>query len=88
MQGFDALLTPTTTCTAPLLSNVDQSVSPAHFTRPFNYLGLCGLSIPVGLADDGLPIGLQIVARPHDESMVVRVGSALEKELPRIGRAY
>ena len=86
MRGFDAILTPTTTCTAPLLSKVDQSISPAHFTRPFNYLGLCGLSIPTGLADDGLPLGLQIVARPHDEAMAVRVGNSLEKALPKIGR--
>lgn len=86
MQGFDAILTPTTTCTAPLLSEVDQSISPAHFTRPFNYLGLCGLSVPMGLADDGLPLGLQIVARPHDEAMAVRVGNSLEKALPKIGR--
>ena len=54
MQGFDAILTPTTTRTAPLLSKVDQSIS-CIFTRPFNYLGLCGLSVPMGLADDGLP---------------------------------
>jgi aspartyl-tRNA(Asn)/glutamyl-tRNA(Gln) amidotransferase subunit A len=86
MQGFDAILTPTTTCTAPLLSKVDQSISPAHFTRPFNYLGLCGLSVPTGLADDALPVGLQIVARPHDEAMAVRVGNSLEKALPKIGR--
>ena len=86
MRGFDAILTPTTTCTAPLLSKVDQSISPAHFTRPFNYLGLCGLSIPTGLADDGLPLGLQIVARPHDEAMAVRVGNSLEKAMPKIGR--
>jgi aspartyl-tRNA(Asn)/glutamyl-tRNA(Gln) amidotransferase subunit A len=86
MQGFDALLTPTTTCTAPPLSEVDQSISPAHFTRPFNYLGLCGLSVPIGLADDGLPLGLQIVARPLDEAMAVRVGSCLERTLPKIGR--
>jgi aspartyl-tRNA(Asn)/glutamyl-tRNA(Gln) amidotransferase subunit A len=65
---------------------VDQSISPAHFTRPFNYLGLCGLSVPIGLADDGLPLGLQIVARPLDEAMAVRVGSCLERTLPKIGR--
>ena len=86
MQGFDAILTPTTTCTAPPLNKVDQSISPAHFTRPFNYLGLCALSVPMGLADNGLPLGIQIVARPNDEAMAVRVGNFLEKALPKIGR--
>ena len=37
----------------------------------------------MGLADDGLPLGLQIVARPHDEAMSVRVGNSIEKALPR-----
>ena len=40
----------------------------------------------MGLADNGLPLGIQIVARPNDEAMAVRVGNFLEKALPKIGR--
>jgi len=44
----DALLTPTAQ-TAPLpIDKVDQSGTAAHFTRPGNYLGLCGLAVPNG----------------------------------------
>ncbi len=87
MGKFDAILTPTVLKTAPKIGDVDQKISPAHFTRPFNYLALCGLSVPVGLADNGLPQSLQIVAHPHDEAMAVRLGASIEAAIPAIGRA-
>ena len=78
MRGFDGLLTPTTTTTAPPVSEVDQAVSPGHFTRHVNYLGLCALSVPSGLSPSGLPTSLQVVARPNAEGMALRVGAAYE----------
>ena len=86
MEGFDALLTPTITDTAPLLSDIDQDISPGHFTRPFNYLDMCALSMPTLPAADRLPTSLQIVARAGQESMVLRIGAALEKTFE--ARAY
>ena len=65
LAGVDALLTPTS-LTPPLpIDQVDQSGTGAHFTRPVNYLGLCGLAVPDGftagrpaaLASDRLPGG-------------------------------
>lgn len=87
IRGFDAILTPTTTTTAPIISDVDQAVSPGHFTRPFNYLAMCGLSVPTGLASDGMPHSLQIIARAHDEAMAIRIGASIETVTPSIGRA-
>lgn len=84
MMGFDAVLTPTMTTTAPRVEDADQAVSPAHFTRHVNYLEMCGLSVPTGLAPDGMPTSLQVVARGHDEAMALRVGAALESALPRL----
>jgi aspartyl-tRNA(Asn)/glutamyl-tRNA(Gln) amidotransferase subunit A len=78
MQGFDALLTPSMTTTAPPLDEVDQSVSPGHFTRHVNYFGMCSLSVPSGLSADGLPTSLQIIARPNEEAMALRIGAAYE----------
>ncbi len=75
---LDALLTPTTTTTAPIVTDIDQSSAPGHFTRAGNYLGLCGLSLPTGLAADGLPVGLPILGRPRAEATVLRIGSAFE----------
>jgi len=79
LKGFDALLTPTITDTAPLLSEIDQDISPGHFTRPFNYLDMCALSMPTLPAADQLPTSLQIVARAGQESLVLRIGAALER---------
>ncbi|MGM0583738.1 MAG: amidase [Pseudomonadota bacterium] len=79
MQGLDAVLTPTSPVAPPPLAEVDQSVSPGHFTRPVNYLGFCGLSAPMGLTAEGLPAALQVIARPNAEGMALRVGAALER---------
>ena len=84
MLRFDALLTPTITNVAPLLSDVDQEKSPGYFTRPFNYMGMCALSLPSGLNESGLPLSLQIAGRPNDEQMVLRVGSEIERCVPSI----
>jgi len=37
------------------------------------------LSLPCGRDRDGLPIGLQVVGRPHAEATVLRIGGALER---------
>ena len=63
---------------APPVEGIDESITPAHFTRAGNYLGLCGLSLPIGLTSAGLPTSLQIMGRPLAESMVLRVGAAFE----------
>ena len=78
LRGIDALLTPTVPTPAVALDEVDQSSTPAHFTRAGNYLGLCGLSVPMGLTSGRLPGGLQVLGRGLDESMAVRVGAAYE----------
>ena len=41
--------------------------------------GLPGLSVPAGLNGDGLPLGLQLIGKPFDEAMLLRVGRTLEK---------
>lgn len=45
------------------------------YTIPANLAGLPGMSIPCGQSD-GLPVGLQIIARPWDEEMMFRVAEA------------
>jgi aspartyl-tRNA(Asn)/glutamyl-tRNA(Gln) amidotransferase subunit A len=81
IEGFDALLTPTVV-TPPLpLDEVDQGDTPARFTRAANYLAICGLSVPAGLTDDGLPTSLQIMARGGQEATAIRVGAAFEAAL-------
>lgn len=84
MTGFDALLTPSMTTTAPRLEEADQAVSPGYFTRHVNYFGMCALSLPSGLSANGLPTSLQVIARPNDERMALRIGAAFEAARPEI----
>jgi aspartyl-tRNA(Asn)/glutamyl-tRNA(Gln) amidotransferase subunit A len=49
-------------------------------TRPFNYLGLPAASVPCGLDGNGCPIGMQIVGRPFDEALVLRVADAFQRD--------
>jgi aspartyl-tRNA(Asn)/glutamyl-tRNA(Gln) amidotransferase subunit A len=62
-ERYDLLLTPTMPCVA---WDVEQSMPPGrdnvlYFTRPFNHTGQPAASIPCGLAEDGLPVGLQVI---------------------------
>jgi aspartyl-tRNA(Asn)/glutamyl-tRNA(Gln) amidotransferase subunit A len=75
----DALLTPTTQTVAIPLNAVDQTTTPAHFTRFVNFLDLCALAVPNGFTATGLPISLQIVCRGYDEATALRIGWAYQQ---------
>lgn len=79
LEPVDALLTPTTATAAVPVDSVDQTGTPAVFTRAVNYLCACALSVPNGLTSDGLPTGLQIVCTPFAEPMALRIGWAFEQ---------
>jgi aspartyl-tRNA(Asn)/glutamyl-tRNA(Gln) amidotransferase subunit A len=51
------------------------------FTRPFSYLGLPVVTLPGGRSQDGLPVGLQIVAAPWREDLAASVAIHLERVL-------
>jgi aspartyl-tRNA(Asn)/glutamyl-tRNA(Gln) amidotransferase subunit A len=78
LADVDALLTPTTLTPPIPIDQVDQGGTAAHFTRPVNYLGLCGLAVPNGFTASGLPTSLQIVAHAGEEAMALRIGRAYE----------
>ena len=45
----------------------------------FNLVGFPGLVVPFGFSDDGMPVGVQLVARPYDEELLLAVGLRLEE---------
>lgn len=52
------------------------------YTVPVNLAGNAAISIPCGLSpDDGLPVGLQVIAKSLDEETMFRVAYAFEKDL-------
>ncbi|HEX2116835.1 MAG TPA: Asp-tRNA(Asn)/Glu-tRNA(Gln) amidotransferase subunit GatA [Alphaproteobacteria bacterium] len=48
------------------------------FTVTVNLSGLPGISVPAGLTDDGLPLGLQLIGRAFDEETLFRAAGVLE----------
>ncbi|MGE0153564.1 MAG: amidase [Reyranellaceae bacterium] len=80
LRPYQALVTPGVPFPAIPVAEVDESyLHCGYFTRPGNYLGLCSLSLPAGLAGGGLPVGVQVIGRPFDEAGILRVGRAYER---------
>lgn len=50
-------------------------------TIPVNLAGVPGISVPSGLSDDGLPVGLQVIAPARADDRLYRIGAALEAAL-------
>jgi aspartyl-tRNA(Asn)/glutamyl-tRNA(Gln) amidotransferase subunit A len=49
-------------------------------TRPFNHLGLPTVSVPRGFDERGLPVGLQLAARPFAEGRVLAAADAYQRD--------
>ncbi|CAK0750998.1 Glutamyl-tRNA(Gln) amidotransferase subunit A [Azospirillaceae bacterium] len=79
----DALLYPTSPVPPFAIGeNMDDPVAMYLvdvFTVTVNLAGLPAISVPAGLSDEGLPLGLQLVGRPFDEGTVLALGEALER---------
>ena len=82
-ERCDVLISPTTPTTAfKLGEKVSDPMAMYNFdlcTLPLNLAGVCGMSLPSGLAaDTGLPVGLQIMAPAFADDRLYRVGAAFE----------
>jgi len=93
-EDVDVLLAPTAPSPA---FTIGAEMSPVEmylndvFTVPASLAGLPGISVPAGLSDSGLPLGLQLIGKPFDEATVLRAAGAIERaagfELPTFGEA-
>jgi aspartyl-tRNA(Asn)/glutamyl-tRNA(Gln) amidotransferase subunit A len=89
---YDLLLTPTLPTVAfaaggPLPSGVDgeRFESPIHavaFTYPFNMTGHPAATVRAGFSDDGMPVGLQLVAERGRDDLILQVAHAWERVRP------
>ena len=91
-RDVDAVITPTTACTAPLIqqdslvygeSDLSIQNELMRFVTVANLTGLPALTLPVGYDGRGLPIGLQLIGRPWEEACLLRIALALEKSVTR-----
>jgi aspartyl-tRNA(Asn)/glutamyl-tRNA(Gln) amidotransferase subunit A len=55
--------------------------APALFTAPFNLSGNPVVSVPAGFVD-GVPVGMQIVARRHEDALAIQVAARYEQARP------
>lgn len=81
-ESYDLLILPTTPIAAPTITGhdaVEQAGRLTRFTAPFNLTGLPALSLPCGFTHEGLPMGLQIVARPWGDAKALNAGYAYEQ---------
>ncbi|QND73066.1 amidase [Tardiphaga robiniae] len=88
VTGTDAVLAPVSPGAAPTIAETDVGNSSGaeamiqrltRFTRPINYLGLPGLSIPAGFTKSKLPVGMQLIGRPFDEATLLTIGAAFQR---------
>ncbi|MDE0374098.1 MAG: amidase family protein, partial [Rhodospirillales bacterium] len=81
-QDVDVLLTPTTPSSAfPEGAKTDDPLAMYVndiFTVPASLAGLPAISVPAGLDEDGLPLGLQLVGRAFDEVTLLQAATVLE----------
>jgi len=84
----DIVLAPATPCTAPKLGQVMMTLGGVElpvraslglFTQPISFIGLPVVVVPLQRRR-GLPIGVQLIARPYNEKAALRVAAFLEKQ--------
>ncbi|HZU64611.1 MAG TPA: Asp-tRNA(Asn)/Glu-tRNA(Gln) amidotransferase subunit GatA [Novosphingobium sp.] len=81
-EEVDVILTPTAPSTPFALG--EKRADPVEmylndvFSVPASLAGLPAMSVPAGLASDGLPLGLHLIGKPFDEAGVLNAGLAIE----------
>ncbi len=99
LQEVDFLITPTAPVAAPRIDARSFTLAGAEHrvrgpgsgvisrnTSPSNATGLPAITVPCGLTQAGLPIGLQLIGRPFEEGLLFRVAHGYEAVSPSQGR--
>lgn len=91
MQKYDLLLAPAMPLGAWAYDSVPDRIGDTpvssmferlHFMYPINLLGWPAATVPCGFTSEGLPIGLQIIAPWHQDTLVLRASAAFEEMQP------
>ncbi len=75
---LDALIMPAADTTAPASL---KTTGDSKFQAPWSHAGLPVVSIPCGLASDGMPAALQLVGRPDEDAALLQVAQWCEERL-------
>jgi amidase len=96
----DVMLSPTTTRVAEPWGNYNLSklgvsaaniveelfAIPCQFTVPHNIMGTPAMSLPLAMHSTGVPIGVQLAAKPAEEHLLLQLATALEQSMPWASR--
>jgi amidase len=87
LDEYDAFLTPVSISTAfphsppgtpiPVDGVPVNSRFVDHYLYPFNMLGHPAVAVPAGIADDGLPVGVQLVGKRWEDEKLIAVAAAI-----------
>ncbi len=89
-NGFDLMISPVLSAPAPKLGYLVEDVEERPqrimelmpYTLQFNVTGQPAISLPLHWTDDGLPIGVQFVAKFANEALLIRLAAQLEESMP------
>ena len=96
-KKYDALITPGVSCPEVPAENWQKDIivvdgheitdTDTAMTVLFNMFNRCPvLSVPAGMTDRGLPVGIQVVCRPYADVTTFHIGQAIEDRRPWSGR--
>jgi amidase len=91
-RQYDAILTPTLAKPPAFVGELRDDADPAAdfeaqkrftpFTAPYNMSGQPAISVPLHWTESGLPIGVQLIGRPYEEDVLIRIAAGLEAAAP------
>ena len=88
----DVIVSPTVPLTPPHISILQDDATYARLnlqmlrnTCVVSFLGLCAVTIPVGLDAEGMPVGLQLIGAPGTEPRLLAIARLFENRLARAG---
>ena len=88
LSKVDLLHAPVVSFQTPTIAETDLGARPeavamlgktTRLTRPGNFLGVPAVSLNAGFTKAGMPIGMQLLARPHDDATALRAGHAYQQ---------
>ena len=87
----DLLVTPTMSEPAPEIgtlkgADIERIVRLVPYTSPYNVSGQPGIALPLHWTAEGLPLGIQLIAKQGAEDLLLRVASQIEAAVPWIDR--
>lgn len=91
----DALVVPTTPIAAPLIGEEKTAIGNASYStralllrlnRPANLGGVPAISVPCGMTESGLPVGVQFIGAVNTEATLVHLAARIEVLQPRLAR--